>query len=162
MRIAVGSDHRGRRVRVKLTEYVRRLGHDVEDGGDNSTGPVDYPDVVSAVVGRVSKGDLDRAILVGGTGIGMSIAANKFPGVRAAVCHDEMTAEMSRRHNDLNVLCLPADLQGDYSVCRVVSVWLATPFEGGRHARRLEKIVALEARFAENSQASEAQQTRRG
>jgi ribose 5-phosphate isomerase B len=92
----------------------------------------------------VSTGEVDRGILVCGSGIGMCIAANKIPGVRAAPCHDDLTAEMSRRHNDLNVLCLSADMLGERLIDRLVEVWLDTPFEGGRHSRRLEKITELE------------------
>ena len=106
--------------------------------------PVDYPDVAADVARRVSKHEVDRGILVCGSGLGMCIAANKFPGVRAAPCHDDLTAEMSRRHNDLNVLCLSADLLGERLVDRMVELWMNTPFEGGRHARRVEKIAQLE------------------
>ena len=92
----------------------------------------------------MSRGEADRGILICGTGLGMCIAANKFHGVRAAPCHDDLTAEMSRRHNDSNVLCLSADLLGERLIGRMIELWLATPFEGGRHARRVEKIAALE------------------
>ena len=114
------------------------------DEGTNGSGSVDYPDVAARVGSTVSKGDVDRGILICGTGIGMSIAANKFPGVRAAPCHDDLTAEMSRRHNDLNVLCLSADMLGEKLIDRMVEIWLNTPFEGGRHARRVDKIAELE------------------
>jgi ribose 5-phosphate isomerase B len=92
----------------------------------------------------VSTGEVDRGILLCGSGIGMCIAANKIPGVRAAPCHDDLSAEMSRRHNDLNVLCLSADMLGERLIDRLVEVWLSTPFEGGRHSRRIEKITELE------------------
>lgn len=144
MRIAVGTDHRGYALRTKLTEIVQRLGHEVIDVGSNTSDPVDYPDIAAEVAGRVSRGDADCGILICGTGLGMCIAANKFAGVRAAPCHDEVTAEMSRRHNDLNVLCLSADLMGERLIERMVEIWLSTPFEGGRHARRVDKIRALE------------------
>lgn len=144
MRIAVGSDHRGYSIRGKLVELLHRLGHEVIDLGSNSEDPVDYPDIAARAAGKVSRGEVDRAILMCGTGLGMCIAANKFPGVRAAPCHDDLTAEMSRRHNDLNVLCLSADLLGERLIDRMVEIWLNTPFEGGRHARRVEKIRALE------------------
>ena len=98
---------------------------------------------------RVSNGDVDRGILICGTGLGMAIAANKFPGVRAAPCHDDLTAELSRRHNDLNVLCLSGDMLGERLVDRLVEIWLNTPFEGGRHARRVRKIDQLERRNAQ-------------
>lgn len=144
MRIIVGSDHRGYQVKQKIIDLVRRLGHEVIDEGTDGGASVDYPDVAAQVGSMVSKGEVDRGILICGTGIGMSIAANKFPGVRAAPCHDDLTAEMSRRHNDLNVLCLSADMLGEKLIDRMVEIWLSTPFEGGRHARRVEKIADLE------------------
>lgn len=148
MRIAVGSDHRGCAIRVKLVDLLQRLGHDVVDMGTKETGPVDYPDIAYVVAKAVSEGQVDRGILVCGTGLGMCIAANKVPGIRAAPCHDDLTAEMSRRHNDLNVLCLSADMLGERLIDRMVEIWLNTPFEAGRHARRLEKIAALEREIA--------------
>jgi ribose 5-phosphate isomerase B len=144
MRIAVGSDHRGCQIRAKVLDLLRRLGHDVVDVGTSTTEPVDYPDIATQVARLVSRQEVERGILVCGTGIGMSIAANKFPGVRAAPCHDDLTAEMSRRHNDLNVLCLSADLLGERLIDRMVELWMNTPFEGGRHARRVAKIIELE------------------
>lgn len=144
MRIAIGSDHRGFGVKQKIGELLRRFNHEVDDVGAHSLESVDYPDVAAIVGAKVSKGEVDRGILICGTGIGMSIAANKFPGVRAAPCHDDITAEMSRRHNDLNVLCLSADLLGERLIDRMVEIWLNTGFEGGRHARRVEKISDLE------------------
>jgi len=145
MRIIVGSDHRGNNVKLKILELIQRLGHDGEAEGTNADcGSVDYPDVAAIVAGKVSRGEVERGILICGSGIGMSIAANKFPGVRAAPCHDDLTAEMSRRHNNLNVLCLSADMLGEKLIDRMVEIWLKTEFEGGRHARRLEKISDLE------------------
>jgi len=144
MRIAIGSDHRGCSIRPRLVDLVDRLGHDVLDLGTDESGPVDYPDVAGEVGRKVAGGEVDRGILICGTGLGMCIAANKVQGVRAAPCHDDLTAEMSRRHNDLNVLCLSADMLGEKLIDRMVEIWLATPFEGGRHARRVEKIRALE------------------
>jgi ribose 5-phosphate isomerase B len=144
MRIIVGSDHRGYQVKQKIIDLVRRLGHEVLDEGTDGGASVDYPDIAAHVGSMVSKGEVDRGILICGTGIGMSIAANKFSGVRAAPCHDDLTAEMSRRHNDLNVLCLSADMLGEKLIDRMVEIWLSTPFEGGRHARRVEKIADLE------------------
>jgi ribose 5-phosphate isomerase B len=146
MRIIVGSDHRGYQVKQKIIDLLRRLGHDVLDEGTDGSTSVDYPDVAARVGSMVSNAEVDRGILICGTGIGMSIAANKFPGVRAAPCHDDLTAEMSRRHNDLNVLCLSADMLGEKLIDRMVEIWLNTPFEGGRHARRVEKIADLEGR----------------
>ncbi len=144
MRIAVGSDHRGVAMRQRIVELLHNLGQEVIDVGSEDSVPVDYPDVAAAVAGRVSKGDVDRGILICGSGLGMCIVANKFPGVRAAPCHDDLTAEMSRRHNDLNVLCLSGDMLGDTLVGRLVSIWLHTEFEGGRHAHRVQKISELE------------------
>jgi len=146
MRIAIGSDHRGFGVKQKVIELLQRLSLDVVDAGTHGTESIDYPDVASVVAGQVSRGEVDRGILICGTGIGMSIAANKFPGVRAAPCHDDLSAEMSRRHNDLNVLCLSADMLGEKLIDRMVEMWLKTEFEGGRHARRVEKIQQLEHR----------------
>jgi ribose 5-phosphate isomerase B len=146
MRIAIGSDHRGFAVKQKLIELLKRLGHEVLDDGANGAESCDYPDIASIVGQQVSRHEVERGILICGTGIGMSIAANKFPGVRAAPCHDDLSAEMSRRHNDLNVLCLSADMLGEKLIDRMVEIWLATEFEGGRHARRVEKIQQLESR----------------
>ena len=144
MRVAVGSDHRGVQVRQKVAELLNRLDHEVTDCGAPEGKSVDYPDVAQSAAGMVSRGEADRAVLICGTGIGMMIAANKLPGVRAATVHDDLTAEMSRRHNDTNVLCLSADMLGERLIDRMVEIWLKTEFEGGRHARRVEKIRALE------------------
>lgn len=144
MRIAIGSDHRGVDMRSKLVELLRRLDHQVVDVGGNGGGAVDYPDIAADVGRKVAQGEADRGILICGTGLGMCIAANKIPGVRAAPCYDDITAELSRRHNDLNVLCLSGDMLGDKLVDRLVEIWIKTPFEGGRHARRLDKITRLE------------------
>jgi ribose 5-phosphate isomerase B len=145
MRIAIGSDHRGYAVKQKLIELLKQLGQEVVDVGTNGTESCDYPDIAGVVGGQVSRHEVDRGILICGTGIGMSIVANKFPGVRAAPCHDDLSAEMSRRHNDLNVLCLSADMLGEKLIDRMVEIWLATEFEGGRHARRVEKIQQVES-----------------
>lgn len=144
MHIAVGSDHRGCQIRSKVIDLLKRLGHEVIDVGTPGTEPVDYPDVAAQVASKVSHGEVDRGVLICGSGLGMCIAANKFAGVRAAPCHDDLTAEMSRRHNDLNVLCLSSDLLGERLIDRMVELWLNTPFEGGRHARRIGKITELE------------------
>jgi ribose 5-phosphate isomerase B len=146
MKIAVGSDHRGVELRAKLVEFLKGLGQEVVDAGTHEKQPVDYPDVAAAVARKVASREVDRGILVCGTGVGMCIAANKIPGVRAAPCHDDVTAELSRRHNDLNVLCLSGDLLGEKLADRLVEIWLKTPFDGGRHARRNQKIAALECR----------------
>ena len=149
MRIAIGSDHRGVDSRLRLVGLLERLGNSVVDCGSHGGNPVDYPDVAADVAERVASGDVDRGILLCCTGVGMAIAANKIPGVRAATCHDEVTAEMSRRHNDLNVLCLSAEMIGPELQDKLIRTWLSTPFEGGRHARRVAKIAALESACAE-------------
>lgn len=145
MRIAIGSDHRGVHVKAKLVQLLTQLGHEVQDEGAHDEQGIDYPDIASLVGRKVSSGQVERGILICGTGIGMAIAANKFANVRAATCYDEVTAEMCRRHNDVNVLCLSGDMLGERRIDRMVDIWLKTEFEGGRHARRLEKISALES-----------------
>lgn len=144
MKIAVASDHRGFSVKSKILNMVAAMGHQGLDFGPESGEMVDYPDFASKVGRAVSHGEVERGILICGSGMGMCIVANKFDGVRAAPCHDDLTAEMSRLHNDSNVLCLSADLLGERLVHRMVEIWLATEFEGGRHMRRLEKISEIE------------------
>ena len=144
MRIVVGSDHRGVSMRAKIIKLVTRLGHEVTDLGAHANTSVDYPERGRVVARQVSDHEADRGILIDGTGLGMCIAANKFRRVRAAPCHDDLTAEMSRRHNDVNVLCLSGDMLGERLVDRLVEIWLRTEFEGGRHARRVKKIEELE------------------
>ena len=145
MQIAVGSDHRGILLRQEVLEILQRFGHEAKDLGTQCL-ESDYPDVAAGVASLVSGGSVERGILICGTGIGMSIAANKFPGVRAAPIFDEILADISRRHNDLNVLCLPADTMSSYTLERVVRTWLDTDFDGGRHERRVEKINDIERR----------------
>jgi ribose 5-phosphate isomerase B len=145
MHIAIGSDHRGVQVKSKLIIALENLKHTVEDCGTQGEESVDYPDFARDVCVKVAGHQADRGILICGTGLGMAIVANKFVGVRAASCYDEVMAEMSRRHNDCNVLCLPGDLIGNRPVVDLVRVWLETPFEGGRHQRRLQKIAEIEA-----------------
>ena len=145
MRIAVGSDHRGYSVRSHIIELLTQLGHEVVDVGTDSPESIDYTDIAAKAAKEVGSGQSDMGILVCGTGLGMSIAANKFAGVRAAPCHDALTAEMSRRHNDLNVLCLAAEMVGAEQQEKMTELWLSTPFEGGRHERRVSKIAELEA-----------------
>ena len=144
MRIAVGSDHRGYLVRNHIIELLARLGHEPIDMGTGTAESVDYSDFAKLVSKAVSGGEADMGILVCGTGIGMSIAANKFPGIRAAPCHDALTAEMSRRHNNTNVLCLSADLLGQRLIDRIVEIWINAPFDGDRHAKRVDRITELE------------------
>lgn len=154
MRIAFGTDHRGCALRGLVVELLERLGHVVDDVGSFSHEAVDYPDVAAAVCGKVCRGEADRGILLCGTGMGMCIAANKFAGIRAAPCHDDLTAEMSRRHNDANVLCMSAELLGERLIERMIELWLVTPFEGGRHTRRIEKIIELEQQIEHDSRKS--------
>ncbi|MCA9237793.1 MAG: ribose 5-phosphate isomerase B [Planctomycetales bacterium] len=149
MRVSIGSDHRGFHLKEQITAYLRQHGHEVQDEGARSTESADYPDFAKLVAKKVSEGTVDRGVLICGTGIGMAITANKFPHVRAATCTDEVTAEISRRHNDLNVLCLSADMLSPRTVERMVDVWMTTPFEGGRHQRRVDKISALEEELEE-------------
>src|SRR5215213_9297192 len=144
MKVAIASDHRGFHLKEKVITLLKSKGHEVIDDGPPSDTAVDYPDFAALVAKKVSSGAVERGILICGTGIGMAIAANKFPGVRAAPCNDEVTAEISRRHNNLNVLCLSADMLSPRTVERMVEVWVTTPFEGGRHERRVEKIHQLE------------------
>jgi ribose 5-phosphate isomerase B len=144
MKIAVGSDHRGLHVKQRIVPQLRQQGHEVIDVGPDAAGSVDYPDYALEAARAVGEGRVDRGILICGTGIGMCIAANKVRGVRAAPCHDSITAELSRLHNDSNILCLSADLLGEELIERMVRIWLDTPFEGGRHARRVDKIMKYE------------------
>ncbi len=144
MRISIGSDHRGVNLKSKIDEFLAAEGHEVSNLGTDSTESCDYPDIAIAVAKAVAGGEAERGILVCGTGIGMAITANKVPGIRAAICNDEVTAEMCRRHNDVNVLCLSGDMVGERNIDQLLRIWLETEFEGGRHARRLEKIAQLE------------------
>jgi ribose 5-phosphate isomerase B len=144
MNIAIGSDHRGVKIKARLVQSLSTGGFEVHDAGTHSEDSVDYPDFAKEVASRVSHGDSERGILICGTGIGMSISANKFAGVRAASCYDEVMVEISRRHNDVNVLCLPGDMIGDRPVDDLVMMWLQTEFDGGRHELRLQKITEIE------------------
>jgi ribose 5-phosphate isomerase B len=144
MKIAVGSDHRGFEAKKRIMLLLEQLGHETLDMGTNGPESVDYPDFAIKVAQAVGEKQVDRGILICGSGIGMCIAANKVHGVRAAPCHDSITAEMSRRHNDANILCLSGDLLGEELIDRMVRIWLQTEFEGGRHARRVEKIESFE------------------
>jgi ribose 5-phosphate isomerase B len=144
MKIALGADHRGYSAKCHIKAVLQELGMTVRDFGTDSTKATDYPDPAGAASSAVQTGDCELGILFCGTGIGMSITANKLHGIRAALCHDELTAEMARRHNNANVLCLPADLVGDALMRRIVEVWMKTPFEGGRHQARIDKITNIE------------------
>ena len=146
LNIAIGSDHHGVPVRSKLVEFLRQAGHVVDEFGPEigDQQPADYPDIAAIVAKRVSAGETDRGILICGTGIGMCIAANKFAGVRAAPIIDELTAELCRRHNDLNILCVPNNTLSEEMVLQIVRIWLDTPFDAGRHERRVDKIRNIE------------------
>jgi ribose 5-phosphate isomerase B len=144
VKIAVACDHRGFNAKERLLAMLAEQGHSVIDFGCKSEESCDYPDQGFPAAQSVASKDADVAVLMCGTGIGMSITANKVAGIRAAVCHDELTAELSRRHNDANVLCLPADLIGEALIRRVIDVWLRTKFDEGRHVRRVGKIKQFE------------------
>ena len=144
MKIAIGSDHRGFEIKQQIMAIAAELGHECIDVGTSDNNPVDYPDLAYLASTAVSKKEADRAILTCATGIGMSMAANKVNGIRAALCHDELSAQISRDHNDANVLCLSADQVGAVLLRKMVEVWLSTEFSGGRHERRVRKIIAIE------------------
>jgi ribose 5-phosphate isomerase B len=144
MRIAIGSDHRGYDIKQQIMAIAAELGHECIDFGTNDNNPVDYPDLAYVAATAVSNNEADRAILACATGIGMSMAANKVKGIRAALCHDELSAHISRDHNNANVLCLSADQIGVVLLRKMVEVWLNTEFGGGRHDRRVRKIAAIE------------------
>jgi ribose 5-phosphate isomerase B len=144
MKIAIGTDHAGYDFKEAMAAYLRGRGHEVLDLGTHDKTPVDYPDYAARVGGSVVRGEALFGILVCGAGIGMSIAANKIHGVRAALCHDLYTARMARSHNDANIIVLPARLIALTIAYEMTDLFLATPFEGGRHAGRVEKIAKLE------------------
>jgi ribose 5-phosphate isomerase B len=144
MKIAIGNDHRGFDIKKQIKAIATELGHECIDFGTDDNNPVDYPDLAYLAATAVSKKEADRAILTCATGIGMSMAANKVKGIRAALCHDELSAQISRDHNDSNVLCLSADEIGVVTLRKMVEVWLSTEFSGGRHERRVRKIEAIE------------------
>ncbi len=145
--IAIGADHGGYPLKEFLKAGLIEQGYNVLDCGTHSTDSVDYPDFASAVARLVSEAEAWRGIIVDGAGIGSCMVANKWPGVRAALCYDHATAVNSREHNNANVLTLGAGLIGQHLARQIVTTWLATPFGGGRHARRVDKINALEGRW---------------
>ena len=144
MRIAIASDHAGFKFKQRLVQELGTLGHEVKDFGADSTDSCDYPDHAIPAAQSVAEGTNDRAILVCNNGIGMSMVANRIPGLRGSMVYSERTAEMTRCHHDSNVLCLGAEQFSDEDLLKFVSVWLETEFEGGRHARRVGKVSALE------------------
>lgn len=143
MKIAMASDHRGLELLDIVRNEVEEHGHEVEILGSTDGQPCDYPDQAALVCESMNRGDAERGLLICGTGIGMCIAANKFPGIRAALALDELSAQLSRSHNDANVLCLSGDLVGHALGRRIVKSWMGTEFEGGRHQRRVEKIERI-------------------
>ena len=142
--IIIGCDHAAFEMKEKIKQYLGSLGIETVDAGTDGTASVDYPDFGRKVAAAVSQGRYERGILLCGTGIGMSMVANRFPGVRAALCGDVFSAGMSRRHNDANVLVMGARVIGDALAFEIVKTWLETPFEGGRHQRRLDKFDRIE------------------
>ena len=144
MKIAIGSDHAGFVLKEQLKTFLGKMDIETVDAGTGSEESVDYPDYGSEVARAVSAGRVARGILICGSGIGMSIVANKFPGVRAALCRDAETAVLSRQHNDSNILVLAGRQTGSDEAEAILQAWLDTAFEGGRHQRRLDKIKALE------------------
>jgi len=144
MKVAVGSDHRGFNAKQLIKAIVSQMGHECVDVGTDSATPVDYPDLAYLAAKSVSEKQADRAILICATGLGMSIAANKVRGVRAALCHDELSAHIARDHNDANILCLSGDQIGEVLLRKIVETWMTTEFGGGRHQRRVNKITAIE------------------
>lgn len=144
MRIAIGADHRGWTLKNALVQWLSAQGHQVSDEGTQAPHSVDYPDYAQKVASKVARGEAERGVLICATGVGMAIAANKVHGIRATTCSDEETARLCRQHNDVNVLCLAGDRLDPSTAQRIVEVWLNTPFEGGRHARRLEKVAQIE------------------
>jgi ribose 5-phosphate isomerase B len=144
VQIGLASDHGGFELKEELKAFLRTMGVEAVDMGCFSEESVDYPDFGMLVAERVSRGELEKGILICGTGIGMSIVANKFPGVRAALANDLYSSRLSREHNDANILILGGRVVGKDLAKEIVKVWLETPFAGGRHQRRLEKIGALE------------------
>lgn len=147
MKIAIGSDHAGFDLKLEIINLLKEIGIECLDFGTDTPQSVDYPDFGEKVSRAVSKGEVDRGILICGTGIGMSIVANKFPHIRASLCNDLFTAKMSRLHNDANILVIGGRIVGKDLAKEIVRVWFSTDFEGGRHLIRLEKIKKIEERL---------------
>ncbi|MDH5364636.1 MAG: ribose 5-phosphate isomerase B [Dehalococcoidia bacterium] len=144
MRIALGCDHRGFRIKQAIMEFLPKLNHDYHDFGCYNIKSVDYPDIAQKIAKAVTSGDFAQGILICSTGIGMSMAANKIKGIRAALCHDTFTAQRARQHNDANILCLGGENIDVDLALEIVRTYLSSNFEGGRHIPRLKKIKALE------------------
>ena len=146
--IVIGSDHGGLALKTTLNSYLKRRGFEVTDAGTNSDASVDYPDFGQKVAETVISGEAELGILICGTGIGMSIAANKIPGIRAALVTDVFMARMAKEHNNANVLVLGGRVLDEQKACDLVGAWLDATFEGGRHQERLDKITALEKKYS--------------
>ncbi len=152
MKLALASDHGGYGLKEAVKAWLQEWGHQVVDMGTHSEESVDYPDYISRAAAAVSRGEVERAVVLCGTGIGASIVANKYPGVRATLCHDIYTARMSRLHNDSNVLAMGGRVLGLDLAREMLKAWLETPFEGGRHQRRLKKLADIESRILEGEE----------
>jgi ribose 5-phosphate isomerase B len=144
LKIALGGDHAGFPLKEKVREYLSRKGYEVEDQGPATSDPVDYPDFAEKVAARVAAKEADYGVLVCGTGIGVAIAANKIPGIRAATANDTLSAHFARAHNDANVLALGGRLADAATAEKILDTWFTTPFEGGRHQRRVDKIAEID------------------
>jgi ribose 5-phosphate isomerase B len=144
MRIAIGADHAGFDLKQHLVGTLKGLGHDVDDRGTHGREPVDYPPICADVARRVAAGHADRGVVIGGSGQGEQISANKVHGIRAALCNDLYTARMARAHNDANVMAIGGRIVAAGLADEILALWLATPFEGGRHQRRVDQIRAIE------------------
>ena len=151
MTIAIGSDHAGVSIKQEITAYLKERGLDFTDMGPFGPESVDYPDYGERVAGLVAGGKAGRGILICGTGIGMSIVANKFAGIRAALCSEPLSARLSRQHNDANILVLGGRMIGPVMAREIVEIWLETPFEGGRHKLRLDKIFNIEGKKSKDA-----------
>ena len=148
MPTAIACDHGGFSLKEDLKAYLRTLGHEVEDMGCFDEGSVDYPDFGKKVAENVANGSFDRGILICGTGIGISISANKVPGIRCALCHDAFSARCTREHNDSNIIAFGERVIGKGLALEILGIWLNTEFSGGRHARRVEKIAEIEREYS--------------
>ena len=151
MKIAIGSDHAGFELKEDLRQYLHGRNVEVVDLGVSDSSPVDYPDIGSTVAQKVSQGEIERGILICGSGIGMSIVANRFPGVRAALCYGVEGARISREHNNANVLILGGRMTSKELAREILRVWLQSDFQGGRHERRLDKIKLLEEKMSKGA-----------
>ena len=144
MKIAIGSDHAGFEMKERLKDILKELGHQLQDHGTDSNESCDYPDFAAKVARDVSNGEAERGILICGSGVGMSITANKFCGIRAALCVTEEIAKLSRNHNDSNVLCMGSRILSEDLLKAITKTWLTSDYEGGRHQKRIDKITAFE------------------